>query len=160
MNSKMTSCVKIFLKNLMTSWRHAFFNLKFSSHRFIVSLFIALLLCIISLHYFFALLFCIISVNRHSSIMFFSSNFSNRQFSSSNSMNDDEIISLFEFFSSTSRVNQHDSQSSFVFNIFYVNKQQHLQEAADIIIRKYSILHIKELTYIRWTFFINMQFQQ
>ena len=64
-------------------------------------------------------------------------------------MNGDEIISLLEFFLSISRVNQHDNQSSFVVNIFYVNKQQHLQEAADIIIRKYLILHIEELTYIR-----------
>ena len=64
-------------------------------------------------------------------------------------MNDDEVISLSEFFSSTSRVNQHDNQSSFVFDIFYANKQQHLQEATDVITRKYSILHIEELTYIR-----------
>ena len=144
----------------MTSWRHVFFNLRFSSHRSIVSLFIALFLCIIPLHYFFALLFCIISANRHSSIMSFSSDFSSRQFSSSNSVNGDEVISLFKFFSSTSCVNQHDDQSFFAFNIFYANKQQHLQEAADVITRKYSILHIEELTYIRWTFFINMQFQQ
>ena len=81
--------------------------------------------------------------------MFLSSNFSNRQFSSSNSVNDDEITSLSEFFSSISRVNQHNNQSFFVFDIFYANKQQHLQEAADVITRKYSILHIEELTYIR-----------
>ena len=81
--------------------------------------------------------------------MFFFLNFSSRQFSSSNSVNDDEIILLFEFFSSISRVNQYDSQSSFVFDIFYTNKQQHLQETADVITYKYSILHIEELTYIR-----------
>ena len=142
------------------SWRHAFFCLRFSSHRFIVSLFTALPLCITPLHYFFALSFCITSVNRHSSIMSLSSNFSSRQFSSSNSVNDDEITSLSEFSSSTSRVNQHDNQSSFAFDIFYANKQQHLQKTTDVITRKYSILHIEELTYIRWTFFINMQFQQ
>ena len=144
----------------MTSWRHAFFSLRFSSHKFIVSLFTALFLCITFLHYFFALLFCITFVNRHSSIMFLSSNFLSRQFSSSNSMNGDEIISLSEFFLSISCVNQHDNQSFFVFNIFYANKQQHLQKTVDVITRKYSILHIEELTYIRWTSFINMQFQQ
>ena len=69
--------------------------------------------------------------------------FLNQQFSSSNSVNDDEITSLSEFFLSISRVNQHDNQLFFTFNIFYANKQQYLQKATDIIIRKYSILHIK-----------------
>ena len=144
-------------------WRHdviSFFNLKFSFYKSIVSLFTALFLYIISLHYFFALFFCIIFVNRHSLIMSFSSSFSSRQFLSSNSVNDDKIILLFEFFSNISRVNQHDNQSFFVFDIFYVNKQQHLQKAVDVIARKYSTLHIEELTYICWTSFINMQFQQ
>ena len=64
-------------------------------------------------------------------------------------MNDDEITSLFKFFSNISCVNQHDDQLSFVFDIFYANKQQHLQETVDVITRKYSTLHIEELTYIR-----------
>ena len=64
-------------------------------------------------------------------------------------MNDDEIISLFEFFLSISRVNQQNNQSFFIFNIFYANKQQHLQKAVDVIIRKYSTLYIEELIYIR-----------
>ena len=101
------------------------------------------------MHYFFALFFCIISVNRYSSIMFLFSNFSSRQFSLLNSVNDDKVISLFEFSSSISRVNQQNNQSSFIFDIFYANKQQHLQKAIDVITRKYSTLYIKELTYIR-----------
>ena len=64
-------------------------------------------------------------------------------------MNDDEVILLFKFFLSTSCVNQHDDQLFFAFDIFYVNKQQHLQEAVDVIIRKYLTLYIEELTYIR-----------
>ena len=143
--------------DVMTSY---FFSLRFSFRRLIISLFITLFLCITFLHYFFALFLCIIFVNRHSSIMFFSLNFLSRQFSSSNSINDDEVILLFKFFSSTSRVNQHDNQSFFIFDIFYANKRQHLQETTDVIIRKYLILHIEKLTYIRWTFFINMHFQQ
>ena len=81
--------------------------------------------------------------------MFFSSNKVNRQFFSLNSMNDDKITLLSESSASSLRVNQINNQSFFAFDIFYANKQQHLQKTVDIVARNFSTLFIKQLTYIR-----------